>query len=479
MAFVSATRDWSEFPLCGDCRGWQLPVSGNSVPHRRTSAMHAELFERAERLVNSSSFQSSPTDTYLGLCRRLERIKNAGLPPMRVVRLSTLSALGRIPRSTEGHAVDALEEVRRHGPAERDRLGNVSGSPPKAQIIFFSHRWERPYHCAQRGKDLPYGTDEWQEAIAQGHQVGFPDSADNAKAKGLIQWGKQELWEHGKIMEGLQWHIQRRRMRVLRDLSQLPTEVLFFIDYTCVDQENPRAEISALPCYISACSEILVHYDPQYFDRAWCRMEMMMAYALIGGGKLLRNLREAALRQHHGNRDERAGGDPQHIPPHQQQFPQHNWGTSVSEMWKDDGEDVVAVIRAGDHGNGWSETLTLLDPEEGSVTNPGDRTLIAQLTKCAKASNAFGCWGTYRFRNLGPCCHFEPSCSRVAGLIVYTALCLPCVFKIYCITGPYRAYVTRRSVKVGETRFILKDRHSYRWGHAEFQPVTVTVSSMR
>ena len=193
---------------------------------------------------------------------------------------------------------------------------------------------------------------------------------------------------------------------------------------------------------------------------------MMMAYAFIGGGKLLRNLREAALRQHHGNGQ--AWGDPQ------QQFPQSNWGSSVSETWKDDGDDVIAVIRAGVHGDGWKKTLTLLDPEDGNVTNPGDRTLISRLAHCAKASNAFSCWGTYRFRYLGPCCHFEPSCLRLAGWLVITPLCLPCMFKTYCITGPYRAWVTRRSVQVGRTRFILRDRHTYRWGHAEFQVATVS-----
>ena len=149
---------------------------------------------------------------------------------MRVVRLSTLIELGHIPRSTEGHAVDALEEVRRHGPEERDRLGNVSGSPPKVPIIYrgFSHKWERQYYRAQHGKDLRYGTEEGKGAIAQGHQVGFPESSDNAKAKGLIQWEKQELLEHGRIMVALHRHIQARRMRVIRDLSELPTEVCCF-----------------------------------------------------------------------------------------------------------------------------------------------------------------------------------------------------------------------------------------------------------
>ena len=65
-------------------------------------------------LVNGSAYQrASPLkrwDEGVHTRKRLEMITNAGLPPLRVVRLNTLIELGRIPRSTEGHAVDALQE---------------------------------------------------------------------------------------------------------------------------------------------------------------------------------------------------------------------------------------------------------------------------------------------------------------------------------------------------------------------------------
>ena len=88
--------------------------------HERAS--HAEpegTFAKTISLVNSRAYQrASPFtrwDKGVHTRKRLEMITNAGLPPLRVVRLSTLIELGRIPRSTEGHAVDALQEFDRLG----------------------------------------------------------------------------------------------------------------------------------------------------------------------------------------------------------------------------------------------------------------------------------------------------------------------------------------------------------------------------
>eukprot|EP00282_Hemiselmis_andersenii_P027728 CAMPEP_0169477276 /NCGR_PEP_ID=MMETSP1042-20121227/27834_1 /TAXON_ID=464988 /ORGANISM="Hemiselmis andersenii, Strain CCMP1180" /LENGTH=50 /DNA_ID=CAMNT_0009591623 /DNA_START=12 /DNA_END=161 /DNA_ORIENTATION=+ len=50
------------------------------------------------------------------------------MPRMRVVRLTDIERLGRIPRSTEGIAVDAIEEIRKHGADGEDY--------PRAPMIF-------------------------------------------------------------------------------------------------------------------------------------------------------------------------------------------------------------------------------------------------------------------------------------------------------------------------------------------------------
>mmetsp|Transcript_33872 Transcript_33872/g.79011 ORF Transcript_33872/g.79011 Transcript_33872/m.79011 type:complete len:141 (-) Transcript_33872:749-1171(-) len=118
-----------------------------------------------------------------GIIRRLKLIEENGMPRMRIVRHSDIERLGRIPRSTEGIAVDAIEEVRKHGT-------DFSGHQEQAPVIFFSYRWERPNFCEALGKDLVWGTPEREAAMKEGHTVGDPDGEGREKAKALIEWGR-------------------------------------------------------------------------------------------------------------------------------------------------------------------------------------------------------------------------------------------------------------------------------------------------
>ena len=73
--------------------------------HERASHPEPEdIFAKTMNLMNSKAYQKATPFTSVGLRKRLEMIKNAGVPPLRVVRLSTLIELGCIPRSTEGYA---------------------------------------------------------------------------------------------------------------------------------------------------------------------------------------------------------------------------------------------------------------------------------------------------------------------------------------------------------------------------------------
>ena len=71
-------------------------------------------------------------------------IRAAGLPDMKVIPASTIAKLGRIPRSTEGHAINAIDAVQRHG-------GDEWGYS-KAIVVFVSHRWKRPLWCESLGR---------------------------------------------------------------------------------------------------------------------------------------------------------------------------------------------------------------------------------------------------------------------------------------------------------------------------------------
>jgi len=75
---------------------------------------------------------------------------------MKVLPMSKLVELGRIPHSSEGFAVDAADAL----------AGFPQGklSRPRAPIYFFSHRWLRPDWCEALQKNVAHGTEEWAQA---------------------------------------------------------------------------------------------------------------------------------------------------------------------------------------------------------------------------------------------------------------------------------------------------------------------------
>ena len=59
------------------------------------------------------------------------------------------------------------------------------------------------------------------------------------------------------------------------------TETLgIWIDYACIDQEDPMSGIAALPMIIAQCNALISLVDANYYNRAWCSVEVMMIQAL-------------------------------------------------------------------------------------------------------------------------------------------------------------------------------------------------------
>mmetsp|Transcript_28599 Transcript_28599/g.72016 ORF Transcript_28599/g.72016 Transcript_28599/m.72016 type:complete len:353 (+) Transcript_28599:339-1397(+) len=307
----------STAPATTQSMGGYSPSKGNKA------APEGDPFAATLRLLNSSKYQRADGGLFDGLVQKLRMIEEAGMPPMKVVRASVIAELGRIPRSTEGYAVSARTEVERLGPD----LINF----PMGPIFFFSHRWERPDWCEAVGKDLEYGSAERKAAMAAGHPVGDPDLDDRAKAKALVEWCKylkSKRNQHPTVSEDFQ-------------------EVLFFIDWPCVDQENPMPEIVALPAYVSACTGIVAYITPEYQERAWCRVELLMAYAFGPDGTSVEKLERGFT----------------HRP-----------------------EATGIKVKAE----------TLLDPMVGKLTNEGERDIIRKLKKCAMGSTAYTCMAVWR-----------------------------------------------------------------------------------
>ncbi|KAI8236305.1 hypothetical protein K4K54_003771 [Colletotrichum sp. SAR 10_86] len=81
-------------------------------------------------------------------------------------------------------------------------------------------------------------------------------------------------------------HTQYRRMQtaVEQFLCLYPTvdpnKLGIWMDFACVDQDEPSAGVSALPMIIAQCDAMISLVDDQYFDRGWCAVEVMMAQTL-------------------------------------------------------------------------------------------------------------------------------------------------------------------------------------------------------
>lgn len=280
-------------------------------------------------MLASKDWQNSHTSTYDGLTKRLELLTEAGLPAMKVISATTLETLGRIPRSNEGYAEDALQAVRSCG---RDGY-NFS----KAMIVFFSHRWKRPNWCPVAEKDLIWGSPERTTAEAAGHIIGDVDDENHSKARTLVQWAK---WFKRGLEKG---------SFSLVTVTQVPAEIYFWIDWPCVDQTNPGPDMAALPAYVAISTAIAAYWNDEYKNRAWCQVELMMAYMFNNTG---------------------------------------NYVFKVPErfVYRANNTDVIDLFEYH---------AILLDPLEGDLTNPNDRTVIENLRRIALESTVFTCWNNF------------------------------------------------------------------------------------
>mmetsp|Transcript_7073 Transcript_7073/g.17091 ORF Transcript_7073/g.17091 Transcript_7073/m.17091 type:complete len:463 (+) Transcript_7073:110-1498(+) len=153
----------------------------------------------------------------LGTWKDRDDIMRSIGPPMVLLHWVQLSELGRIPHSKEGFGVTLKEAA---------DLAARSGK--RLFIEMFSHRWVRSDH---------------------------PDDEQNGKAYSLIEWAKYR-WSLGM-------------------------DVFFWIDYTCINQNDILPGVTMLPLYVSTCNNIVCYEMPEYESRAWCRLERLMFAAFV------------------------------------------------------------------------------------------------------------------------------------------------------------------------------------------------------
>ena len=241
------------------------------------------LGTKCERLLSSKAWHKAHTTTQKGLLRRLQMLKAAGLPAMRLVSNSKLKALGRIPRSHEGHQVDAIEAVTKCGadvnndplavlllcaaahsnpPTTTCSFSTAHEAPPSSpHAASYSHRWKRPNWCETLQKDVPWSDPERQRAMGEGHTFGDPDDAEHSKARALIEYAA--------------WFKRKAQASVGQNIPGISVnaniEIFWWIDWACTDQDNPGPDMAALPAYAAVCAGMVAAWSDEYAGRAWVR----------------------------------------------------------------------------------------------------------------------------------------------------------------------------------------------------------------
>lgn len=238
------------------------------------------LWGRVVQVLSAEEFRGHGA----GFDRRpLINLANAlGGPAMRLLHWDTLALLGRIPRSSEGLAVDALEGI------------DVFGAPV-VEVFMVSHRWLRPSLDPRRS---------------------HPDDPGNGKARAIIEFSS--------------W----RRQWVLHRHGFLP-EIYYWIDYSCIDQDNAAEAVPLLPLWVACCERFLRFETDDYDERAWCRVEPLLSYVF-------------SFADHHVS-----------------------IGPDFRCRWPYFGEPVDRPI---------------LDPRGGELTNPSDMGMILPLVEAATRS---------------------------------------------------------------------------------------------
>jgi hypothetical protein len=140
-----------------------------------------------------------------------------------------LSFLSYIPRSSEGVARDAEELIAAYG----------AGA---TEIFLVSHRWLTP---------------------DPDPRIGHPDNAARDKARAVCEF------------------VQFRRQWVQARHHFTPN-ILLWIDYACMDQDDATASgFALLPVWAACCERFLRFETDDYAQRAWCRLEVWLSYMFV------------------------------------------------------------------------------------------------------------------------------------------------------------------------------------------------------
>ena len=147
-------------------------------------------------------------------------------------------------------------------------------------------------------------------------------------------------------------------------------EIFWWIDWACTNQDDPGPDMAALPAYAAVCNSLVAAWTDVYAGRAWCQVELLMAYAFTTSGRSVLVVPEGF----------------------------ENGETRTLKMTTND-------------------VVTLADPAKGALTNDGDREVIESLTEVARQSTAFSCARIFMKYSAESCVAFNVCfCCQCCGL---------------------------------------------------------------
>ena len=211
-----------------DAEPWQSEPKLSDMPLSAHGFDGTALTEEVRRVLASEQWASFGSMKPGAYAGKAKMIAEAGAPPMVLLPATQLQRLKRIPRSHEAKALVV-------------DIGSLNEK--KDRIFLFSHRWLQP-------------------------REGKPDDAQHTKAHALAEFAT--------------WFC---------DFYHVGRDAYFWVDFCCVDQDSPAAGITALPLYVAACGGVAIFETPDYENRAWCRVERLLAckYQEAGGAPYVIN----------------------------------------------------------------------------------------------------------------------------------------------------------------------------------------------
>ncbi|UKZ75830.1 hypothetical protein TrVFT333_003524 [Trichoderma virens FT-333] len=186
---------------------------------------YRELFQEKLRLVLLTGGQDCIKKLQIAYAEALaaDKEKDSMFDHFKVISYAELLRFGRVPRYSDGLT-------------RRFAISNESEN--KHFVIFFSYRWLNPMI---------------------GQDGGTPDDGNHTQYARMMQAIENFLKEH-------------------KDVDSKCLQI--WIDYACVNQDDPTKGVAALPMILAQCDAVISLTDDQYYDRAWCCVEVMMISAL-------------------------------------------------------------------------------------------------------------------------------------------------------------------------------------------------------